>query len=389
MSRCAIDRCFSHSISGLMLMALLVANLGSWTCGQTSIDVWIGTGKTSLSKGIYHTTLNTNTGKLAEPDLAAEADGPGFLALHPNGNRLYAVCSVAAKPSVAAYAIRKNDGKSKLEFLNSLEIGDGGGTHLSVDATGRSIVTAQYGGGSVAAFSLKEDGTLNERTQLIDHVGASNAVPDRQAASHAHWAGFSPDNRFVFVPDLGLDKVVIYQFDSAASRLKPNGFGVTPPGSGPRHMKFHPNGKFAFVLNEISLTITTFEYDSRSGSLTPIDTVPTVPEADKQKEQAISASEIRVHPNGKYVYSANRGHDTISAFRVDEVSGKLTLIEREFMRGATPRNFNIDSTGKWLVAAGQDSHTLGVFAIDQATGELVWNRSNVFVPSGICVLFSM
>ncbi len=356
------------------------------TIGQDVIDVWIGTAKSALSKGIYHSTLNTTTGKLSEPDLAAEADGPGFLAMHPGGNKLYAVCAVAGKPSVAAYAIEKGGKKSTLQFLNSAEVGDGGAAHLSVDATGRSIVTAQYGGGSVAVFALNEDGTLRERTQLIDHQGASQVVPDRQTASHAHWAGFSPDNRFVFVPDLGLDKVMIYQFDAAASRLKSNGFGATPPGSGPRHMKFHNNGRFVFVLNEISLSITTFEFDRQAGFLTPIDTVPTVPEADKAKEQAISASEIRVHPSGRFVYSANRGHDTISAFRVDEQTGKLTLIEREFMRGATPRNFNIDATGKWLVVAGQDSHTLGVFAIDQKSGELQWNRSSIIVPSGICVL---
>lgn len=352
-----------------------------------NLDVWIGTAKSSLSKGIYYTMLNTRTGKLAEANLAAEADGPGFLALHPDGVHLYAVCNVAGKPSVAAYAIERPAGKAQLRFLNSAEISDGGAAHLSVDATGKSIVTAQYGGGSVAVFSLNADGKLREQTQVIEHGEGSKVIAGRQDTSHAHWAGFSPDNRFVFVPDLGLDKVMIYQFDAVASRLKPNGFGIVPPGSGPRHMKFHNNGRWVFVLNEISLTITSFEFDSRSGSLTPIDTVATVPETEKAKEQTVSSSEIRVHPSGKYVYSANRTHDTISAFRVDESSGKLTLIEREFMRGATPRNFNIEPSGKWLVVAGQDSHTLGVFAIDPGTGELQWNRSSAFVPSGICVLF--
>jgi 6-phosphogluconolactonase len=354
---------------------------------RDEIDVWIGTGKSPLSKGIYHCRLNSKTGKLSQPSLVAEVDGPGFLALHPDRTKLYAVCDVNKKPSVAAYGIEKKDGASSLRFINSVEVGDGGATHLSIDKSGRTIVTAQYGGGSVAVFSLNTDGSLKERTQLIDHEGGSKVVAGRQDASHAHWAGFSNDQRFVMVPDLGLDQVVIYAFDAENSQLKPSGAATTPPGSGPRHMKFHQNNQHALVLNELSLTVTSFAYEAKLGQMSPLETVATVPENEKAKEQAVSASEICIHPNGRFVYSANRGHDTITAFRFDERTGKLTEIEREFTRGATPRNFNIDPTGKWLVVAGQDSHTLGVFAIDGETGELTWNRSSVFVPSGICVVF--
>ena len=152
-------------------------------------------------------------------------------------------------------------------------------------------------------------------------------------------------------------------------------------------MKFHPSGKFAFVLNEISLSVTTFRYDAEQGTLTAIETVPTVPEDQKAKEQTVSCSEIRVHPNGRFVYAANRGHDTITAFGFDDSTGKLTFIERENVRGATPRNFNLDPSGRWLLAAGQDSHTLASFAISPDTGELSYNRSVVTAPSAICVLF--
>lgn len=375
-------------------IAVALTVLSSLTCSgwhlqadDPQLNVWIGTGRGPYSKGIYLCQLDTASGKLTEPVLAATADGPGFLAMHPNRTRLYAVCTLDNTPCVAAYAIESSDGRPALKLLNSVPVGDGGGTHLSVDPTGHTILTAQYGGGSVAAFALNPDGSLKERTQLIDHQGAARVVPGRQDASHAHWAGFAPDNRYAFVPDLGLDQVVIYQLDAAASRLTAHGAAAVPPGSGPRHMKFHTSGRYAFVLNEIILTVSVFRYDAQQGSLQLLETVPAVPAEEQAREQAVSASEIRVHPSGKFVYSANRGHDTITAFRFDEASGKLTVIEREHVRGATPRNFNIDPSGRWLLAAGQDSHTLAAFAINQENGELTYNRSCVFAPSAICVLF--
>ena len=355
---------------------------------QDMIDVWIGTARGQQSKGIYYSRLNSKSGKLSEVQLAAESDGPGFLAMHPNRTRLYSVCELDRKPVVAAYAIDSSRGQSLLKLLNAVEIGDGSAAHVSVDPTGHTLLTAQYGTGSVGVFALNDDGSIRERTQLIKHEGGSKVDPKRQDAPHAHWTGFSPDNRFAFVPDLGLDKVMIYRLDAASSKLESHGFGQVPAGGGPRHMKFSTNGKYVFVLNEIALSITVFRYDSKAGTMTAIETVETVPENEKAKEQAVSASEIRVHPNGKFVYSANRGHDTISAFTFDESNGHLTLIERMPVRGATPRNFNIDPSGQWLLAAGQDSHTLASFAINQQTGELTYNRSSVTTPSPICVLFA-
>jgi 6-phosphogluconolactonase len=187
---------------------------------------------------------------------------------------------------------------------------------------------------------------------------------------------------------LGLDKVVIYQIDVAQSKIVPHGFGQVPPGGGPRHMKFHTSGKWIYVLNELDLSVTVFDYDAESGTMNPRQTIPTVPKEQLVKEKFKSASEIRVHPSGRFVYSANRGHDTITAFRVDEENGQLSVIERESIRGATPRNFNLDPSGRWLVAAGQDSHTLASFEVNPETGELTYNRSIVFAPSPICVLFT-
>ncbi len=371
----------------LIAMPMLIESPDTLATAADVIDVWIGTSQSKPSKGIYHCTLDTKTGKLTEPELAAEIQGPGFLAMHPDGHHLYAVGTLDGTPSVASYAIEKSGGKSSLEFDNSLEIGDGGAAHVAVDPTGQTLLTAQYGGGSVAAFSLNPDGSLKERTALIHHEGGSGVVAGRQDKPHAHWAGFSPDNRFAFVPDLGLDKVMIYKLDPALAQITPSGFAKVPAGGGPRHMKFHPNGKWVYVLNELSLSVTVFDYNAETGVMTPKQTIPTVSKMLLAKELFKSASEIRVHPSGRFVYSANRGHDTVTAFRVNQDSGELSVIEVENVRGATPRNINLDPSGKWLLAAGQDSHTLASFAVNQDTGELTYNRSNVTAPSAICVLF--
>lgn len=364
----------------LLLLASLTA-----TCTADELDVWIGTTtpKNGLSKGIYHARFDNEKGRLTQPELAAEMSNPGFLALHPGGNVLYATGTIDGEPSLVAYRI---DGQ-KLSLINSQPIGDGGAAHLSTDRTGKVLMSAQYGGGSTAIYPLKEDGSIGPQSKLVKHEGGSGVVPGRQDKPHAHWVGTSPDNRFVFVPDLGMDKVVIYKLDVDGADLTPHGFGQNPPGGGPRHMKFHTSGKFIYVLNELELSVTVFAYDAEQGTMTPIQTIPTVSEEAKAKETFVSASEIRVHPSGKFVYAANRGHDTITAFLVNQATGKLALIEIEPIRGGWPRNFNIDPTGKWLLAAGRDSNTLAVFAIDTETGELTYTRTMVMVPTPICVLF--
>ena len=289
-------------------------------------DVWIGTDWHPASKGIYHATVNMENGKLSESTLAARIDGPGFLALHPTAKVLYAVGALGGTDVVAAYALATVDGKTTLKLLNSLAIGDGGGAHLALDPTGKMLLTAQYGGGSVAAFSLNTDGSLKARTALIKHAGGAKVVAGRQDRSHAHWVGFSPDKRFAFVPDLGLDKVVIYKVDLASGSLTPHGAGALPPGAGPRHMAFHPGGKWIYVLNELDLSVSVFSYDAAAGTMAIRETVPTVSKAELRKEQTSSASEIRVHPSGMFVYAANRGHDSITGFAVNQATGALKAI---------------------------------------------------------------
>lgn len=377
------------SLTSLALTGCLLAMAIHPTTRAQEIDVWLGTSNSEASRGIYHCTLDQETGKLSPSRLVAEITGPGFLALHPKLPLLYAVGTLEGTPSVVAYAAGRDDQqRASLKLVNSAAIGDGGAAHLAIDATGKTLITAQYGGGSVAVFSLNDDGSINTRTQLHKHEGGSGVVGRRQDAPHAHWTGFSPDNRFAFVPDLGLDQVVIYKVDAAASKLTPHGAGDVPAGGGPRHMRFHPSGKWIYVLNELDLSVSVFDYDTEQGTMTRKQTIPAVAKEALAKEQFTSASEILVHPSGQFVYSANRGHDTVTVYRVDANSGELTVVELEPVRGATPRNINLDPSAKWLLAGGQDSHTLASFAVDEQTGELTYNRSVISTPSPICILFA-
>ncbi len=353
------------------------------------VDVWFGTTtpRNGLSKGIYHAKFDCDTGKLSSPTLAAEINSPGFLAKHPTKEVLYSVGNVDGEASVAAFRIESTANDASLSPIGSVPIGDGGAAHVSVDRSGKFLLTAQYGGGSTALFGLTDDGSITKRLQLEKHEGGSGVVDRRQDKPHAHWTGFSPDNRFAFVPDLGLDRVVIYAFDADAGTIKPHGQGVCPPGGGPRHMKFHPDGVHIYVLNELALSITMFAYDHEAGTMKPMQTVQTLTDDVKAKETFNSASEIRVHRSGKFVYSANRGNDTISVFRVDPISKELTFVQSEPIRGGWPRNFNIDPSGKWLIAAGRDSNTATVFGIDPHSGELTFVRETAMVPTPICVEF--
>ena len=379
---------FALVLMSLSILVGLSTSVSPAVVAGEPLGIWLGTSAAQPSRGIYHSSLDLENGKLTSSKLAAEISGPGFLAMHPTKEVLYAVGTpIDGKPSVVAYEINHDKKSVGLRLMNAVEINDGGAAHVAVDKTGKILLTAQYGGGSVAVFRLADDGSVKERTQLVEHEGASDGVPGRQKSPHPHWVGFSPDNQYAFVPDLAMDQVVIYRVDLEKALLKPHGHAKSLVGSGPRHMKFHPNGKWVYVLNEITLSVTMFLWDAQAGTLEPKQTIPTVPQEEAAKEQARSASEIRIHPSGKFAYSANRGHDTITAYRIDQESGELSVIEVENNRGATPRNFNLTPDGKWLLSASQDSHTLGVFVIDQATGELTYNRSIISTPSPICVLF--
>lgn len=348
-----------------------------------SVDVYFGTSGRE-TKGIYHATFDTDSGKLSSANLMAEIGSPGFLSLHPDGTKLYAVGNDGG-PCVAAYRISQD---GKLTLLNTEPIGDGGAAHVSVHPSGKLLLTAQYGGGSVALFPIARDGSVGKRAQLVEHEGGSGVVENRQDNPHPHWTGYSPDGRFAFVPDLGLDKIVIYQVDIGKPAIQTKGHAQSVPGGGPRHMRFSVDGAFIYLLNELALSVTTFSYNDQEGTTERRTTTPALSADVKAKEAFNSSSEILTHPNGKFVYSANRGNDTITVYRANPKTGELVVREVESIRGSWPRNINLDPTGKWLLAAGAHSNTISVFAIDQLSGELTFQtRGLINVPGPICIVF--
>lgn len=359
-----------------LLVVIAIMSLVS-IASADEIDVWIGAGD-----GVYHLTLDTEKGALSSPSMAFPMKGAGFLAMHPDQSVLYAT-DRAEQGAVTAFTISP---EKRLKRINTMATGDGGPACVGIDKTGTVLMSAQYGGGSATTYLLKPDGSLDARVQVVEHGAGSGVVKNRQKTAHPHWVGTSPDNRFLLVPDLGLDRVVVYSLDSKTGKLTPHTKIAVPPGSGPRHMKFHTSVQFIYVLNELTLTISVFSYDSEKGEFKEIQLIETLP-AELKDQHLNSAAEIRVHPSGQFVYASNRGHDTIACFRVDPETGMLSFIDREPIRGSIPRNFNLDPSGRWLIAAGQASNTLALFAVDPETGKLTFHRQVVNVPAPICVLF--
>ncbi len=349
--------------------------------------VYFGTYTGPKSKGIYVSRLDPKTGEVTEPELAATTTNPSFLAVHPNEQYLYAVGEVwngSQKGSVIAYRIAPQTGK--LTELNQQSSGGVGPCHLNVDASGHCLLVANYGGGSIAVLPIQEDGRLGEATAFVQHAGSS-VNPQRQKGPHAHGIYPDPANRFVFVPDLGLDKVMSYRLDAAQGTLTPNHPPFTPikPGSGPRHFTFSPDGKFAYVISEMASTITAFRYDASRGALEEIQTISTLP-PDFTGNNSTTA-EIEMHPSGKFLYGSNRGHDSIAVFAVDPPTGRLRWIENVSTQGKTPRGFGIDPTGHWLLAANQGSDNAVVFRLDETTGRLTPTGQILRVGAPVCVKF--
>ena len=357
--------------------------LTTTTAAATELDIWIGTAapRNGEPEGIYHLSFNDETGKLSPARLVAEQSGAGFLAMHPTLPVLYSTGN-----GVSSWRIVHEGEAVRLEPINSQPTGDGGAAHLSVDRTGKVLLSAQYGGGSVTSYPLAADGAIGARISLLEHNEPSGVVKNRQESCHPHWVGKSPDNRFVIVPDLGADKIYVHKLDAKTGELTRHSSVDTPPGGGPRHFKFHPSGRLGYLVNEMAMTLSVFDWNAETGELKLHQTIPTLSDEQIAGENSNSGSEVRIHPTGKFVYSANRGHDTITAFSVESSTGELTLIEQEPIRGSWPRNFNLDPSGRWLFAAGRDSNTLAVFAIDQETGALRYTLQMASVPAPICVL---
>jgi len=366
--------------------ALLAADPSASPTRPGKLWVYVGTYTGGSSKGIYLLHLDLAAGKLDTPELAAEVANPSFVAVHPSRPLLYAIGEIgefAGKKAGAVSALAINAKSGKLTLLNQKSSRGAGPCHLAVDRTGRCVLVANYGGGSVACLPIRADGRLGEATSFIQHKGSS-VNRQRQEGPHAHCINLDAANLFAVSADLGLDQVLIYRLDAQKGQLAPNdpAWATVTPGAGPRHFAFHPSAPFAYVINELDSTVTAFSYDAVRGALQPIESVSTLP-ADFQGKNY--PAEVQVHPSGKFLYGSNRGHDSIAIFAIDSQTGKLRPLGHEPTRGKNPRNFAIDPTGAFLLAANQDTHNVVVFRIDPQTGLLRATGHSADVPMPVCV----
>ncbi len=379
----------------LSLTALCFAAVVGWASSLPAADqasdyfVYVGTyTRGGQSQGIYQLKLHMATGELTHVGVTSGLVNPSFLAVHPSHKFLYAVGEISdfdGKPAggVSALAINPSDGS--LTLLNQQSSGGAGPCHVVVDKLGQNVLVANYGGGSAACLPIQADGRLSERSAFVQHTGSS-VDPRRQESPHAHSINLDLANRFAFVADLGLDQVLVYRFDAKQGSLTPHdpAAASVEPGSGPRHFAFHPSGKFAYVINEMALTVTAFRYDAEQGRLSTVQTISTIPDEDRS-QSGLSTAEVQVHPSGKFLYGSNRGHDTIVAYRINQDTGELTHVENQPTQGKTPRNFFIDPTGTYLLAENQSTNSIVVFRIDQASGQLEPTGHTVEVPSPVCI----
>lgn len=351
--------------------------------------VYIGTyTNNNASKGIYVFRMDVRSGKLTEIGLAGEITNPSFLTLHQNGQNLYAVSEISNYQgknagSVTGFTIDRATGK--LTKINTVSAKGGTTCHLVVDKTGKNIAVANYGTGSVVSVPIIDGkGTLGEATAFVQHKGSS-IDSRRQQGPHAHSVNISADNRFVMVADLGLDQVLVYRLDPAAGSLTPHEppFAKVTPGGGPRHFNFHPNGKFAYTNQEMGSAVTAFQWDAAKGVLNEIQVISTLPEG--ASKQGNSTAEVLVHPNGKFLYCSNRGHDSLAMYRIGK-DGKLTHFGNTPTQGKTPRNFNIDPSGQWLIAANQNTNNIVVFKVEK-NGALTATGQQFKVGAPVCVKY--
>jgi 6-phosphogluconolactonase len=371
-------------------IAVCAAALAAPSVAAQSYLMYVGTYTGGKSQGIYAFRFDSQSGKLTPLGLAAEMKSPSFLAVHPSGKYVYAVSEIGdfaggKTGGVAALAIDRATGK--LTKLSDAPSGGAGPCHLTVDKAGRCVLVANYGGGSVSAIAIGEDGKLGKTTARIQHAGSS-VNPARQKEPHAHSINLDAANRFAVAADLGLDQLLVYRFDAATGTLEPNDPPHTKlkPGAGPRHFAFHPGGKFAYAINEIDCTMTALAYDADKGTLTALQTLSTL-RPDEKYQNGWSTADVHVHPSGKFLYGSNRGHDTIVVYAIDADKGTLTYVENQPTRGKTPRNFAIEPTGKWLLAENQSSDTIAVFGIDAQSGKLKPVGDVVECPSPVCIQF--
>jgi 6-phosphogluconolactonase len=378
------------AVAALVALAAAVYPLGSplAAADESPDSYWVYFGtytgkKDGDSKGIYRSKMDVRTGKLSEPELAAEMASPSFLAIHPSGKFLYAVGEGGGKDGgpVVAFALDAKTGA--LTKLNEELSGGPGPCHVSVSPDGRAAVVANYGGGSCAFYKLGDDGKVGRRTAFVQHQG-SGANPGRQKEPHAHCGFFDPTSKFALVADLGIDRVKVFHFqptDGSVQNIESEDV-KTPPGSGPRHLAIAPDDKFAYVCGELDSTVNVIKLDLPGGKNEVIQSLSTLPAPVKGN----STAECILHPSGNFVYVSNRGHDSVAVFAVG-ADRKLTAAGHITGDIKTPRNFNVDPSGKWMLIGSEQGGKVGVWEIDAKTGLGKETGTAVKLSRPVCVKF--
>jgi 6-phosphogluconolactonase len=365
-----------------LLRPAIFAILLTQAMSAAEMFVYFGSHSAAPGAGFSLARFDAGTGALSKPEFLLEAKEPAFFVLSAEGTRLY-TCNSGTPGGLSAYAVDPHTGH--LTLLNRVLAGGGDTSFICLDRSGRHVLVANYDGGSVAVFALRPDGSIGDWTAFDQHRGQS-VNPVRQTHAYAHAIVLDQANRFALVPDLGLDKLFIYRFDEATGSLVPHApaYVQIAPGSGPRHVRFHPNGRWVYLINEIASTIEAFNWDARAGTLSPFQTVSTLP-ADFKGENA--CAELEIHPNGRFLYGANRGHDSVAVFAINQATGVLTPVEYHPSGGRTPRNFTFDPTAQWILLTNQDSGNAVVFRVDAASGRLTQTGDPVPVPAPFCERF--
>ncbi|USB35094.1 lactonase family protein [Paenibacillus sp. YPG26] len=345
--------------------------------------LFIGSYAEAEGPGVYVYELQTDTGELRQLDQVSGLKNPTFLNVDEQNQRLYALTEAAVNGgkggAAASYQIDISTGKLR-ELSREVNL-ESTTCHINRDADNKYLVVSSYHGGTVGLVALNGDGTIGELVDTKQHTG-HGADPERQDKPHVHSAFFSPDGRFLFVSDLGIDIVRAYTINEANRTLEFHADTHLPPGSGPRHLAFHPSAKYVYVINEVNSTIAAFSYNQEEGRLTALEVVPTLPE-DFQGEN--TTAEITVSQDGRYLYGSNRGHDSIVVYSINQDSGTLTYVEHVSTEGGHPRHFALTPDGSLLIAANRDSNNLAVFRVNKETGQLTFTGQTAKVSKPVCV----
>jgi 6-phosphogluconolactonase len=362
------------------LVSSLIAVIGA-PATAADLYVYFGTHGSGAGIGFSLSHFDTDTGKLTTPVFLQTAVAPAYFIITPDGKHLY-TCNSAPGASVSAYSIDPITGN--LTLLNQKPSGGGDPSYVTLDASGRYLMLANFAGGSIASYALLSDGSLGEMSEFIQH---NREGTDGLTVPHAHCINMDPNNRFALSADLGLDKLFVYRFNSKTGRLTPNNppFAKVATGLGPRHIVFSRDGRFVYLITQMGSSIIRFGWDPVRGVLTQYESVSTLPSG--LQTTGLGASEIVLHSNGKFLYATNRGHDSVGVFSVDKITGRLTWIQDISTQGKTPRDCDFDPTGHWLIVTNEDSDNALIYSIDQNTGALAAVGHPITIRSPFCTRF--